>query len=160
MITQLPPEYGKVLRVLHARLSELDWVITGSVGMALQGVPLEVHDIDLQAGEATVYRIEQLLAEYVVQPLAYRPSARIRSHFGCLRVAGVPVELMGALQKLLPDGRWEEPVDVCQYRRFVVWEELRLPVLSLPYEAQAYRLLGRNEKADLLERFLAGRGED
>jgi len=40
----------KVLGKIVSRLkdSSINWVVTGSLGMALQGVPVEVHDIDLQ----------------------------------------------------------------------------------------------------------------
>jgi hypothetical protein len=50
---------------------------------------------------------------------------------------------MGAIQKLLPDGAWEEPVYVEAYRRWVETDDLLVPVLDLDYEYQAYLKLGR-----------------
>jgi hypothetical protein len=45
--TMTPPHRLKVLRKIVTRLqdSPVDWVVTGSLGMALQGVPVEVHDV-------------------------------------------------------------------------------------------------------------------
>ena len=40
----------KVLEKIMNRLEDkpIIWVLTGSLGMALQGVPVQVHDIDIQ----------------------------------------------------------------------------------------------------------------
>jgi hypothetical protein len=91
----------------------------------------------------------------VVRPVVCSGTEQIRSHFGGLNISGITVELMGGLQKRLPDGRWEEPVDVLAHRRFVRLEGLAFPVLELAYEERAYRLLGRVERADLLRGHLA-----
>lgn len=67
---------------------------------------------------------------------------------------GVKVEVMGALQKKGPDGIWELPVEVERHWEFVPFEGMILPVLSLEYEEQAYRNLGRTEKADRIRDWL------
>ncbi|MFU8772482.1 MAG: nucleotidyltransferase domain-containing protein [Anaerolineales bacterium] len=43
---------------------------------------------------------------------------------------------------------WEEPFKVEQYRHWVNFEEMKIPVLSLEYEHQAYLKLGRIVKAE------------
>jgi hypothetical protein len=42
--------YLNTLRKICAQLNNCQnsWVVTGSLGMALQGVDIEVHDIDIQ----------------------------------------------------------------------------------------------------------------
>jgi hypothetical protein len=130
------------------------WALTGSLGMALQGVPLDVHDIDLQSSADGAYAIAGRLAEYVRQPVYWRESERIRSHFGALEIDGLQVEIMGGVQKRLPDGSWEAPVDVAQQRIWIPFGERQAPVLSLEHEARAYELIGRLEKAQRLREFL------
>ncbi len=157
-----------VLRKLVARLQDaqvdggapLVWAVTGSLSFALQGVPIEPHDIDLQTDEAGAYAIERCCAADVIRPVRFSTAARIRSHFGALRIDGIAVEIMGDIEKRLPDGSWEGPVDVQQYRHYVPVEGLRVPVLSLHYECEAYRKLGRLEKAALLEQWLAAQPSD
>jgi hypothetical protein len=134
------------------------WALTGSLGMAIQGMPVEVHDIDLQTSQEGAYQIEARLAEYVTQPVHYKASARIRSHFGALEIEGIKVEIMGGVQKLLEDGSWEEPAEVERYLRWINFEGLRVPVLELEYERQAYLKMGRGEKAEMIRVWLAGRG--
>lgn len=156
----IPPAHRAALRQLHERLAAngLPWAVTGSLGFALQGVPVAVRDIDIQTDRDGAYRIAALFAASVTLPVAYHADERIRSHFGTLTLDGVAVEIMGAVQKRLADGAWEDPVDIAQHRQFVAFEGLRVPVLSLAYECQAYRRLGRLEKAALLERWLRDRG--
>ena len=148
--------YLDALQIIVALLSNtpLNWVVTGSLGMVLQGMELKVHDIDLQTDQEGAYEIEKLLVDYVVQPVQFRPSERIRSHFGLLEIEGVRVEIMGGLQKRLKDQSWEEPVQVEQWRRWVEVEGMQVPVLSLEYEYQAYLKLGRDEKARMLRNWL------
>jgi len=122
--------------------------------MALQGMDIEVHDIDLQTDPHGAYEIERRLSQYVVQPVRSLASERLRSHFGTLEIDGTKVEVMGGLQKRLHDGDWEPPVDVRNYRRWVEVDGMQIPVLALDYEYQAYLKLGRLEKAAQIKAWL------
>ncbi len=150
------PLHRAALCILCDRLHDADfaWVITGSLGFALQGVPVEPHDIDVQTTTAGAYEIARRCADLVTHPVAFASARRMQSHFGALAISGLPVEIMGDIQKRLPDGSWGPPTDLPRHRRFVAFERERIPVLSLAYEAEAYRALGRAETADLLDRWL------
>ena len=149
-------QYLEVLQKILTKIkdSPINWAVTGSLGMALQGVPVEVHDIDIQTDEDGAYEIERCLAEFVVRPVRYRESERIRSHFGVLEIDGIKVEIMGALQKRVDDQLWEDPVEVERYKRWAEIGSMRVPVLSLEYEYQAYLVLGRNDKVEILRAWL------
>jgi hypothetical protein len=51
-------------------------------------------------------------------------------------------------------------VQISATRRWVETQGLRLPVLSLAYEYQAYQYLGRAEKVRLLEKHLKIYGDN
>ncbi|MDK2982787.1 MAG: hypothetical protein PWP49_509 [Thermococcaceae archaeon] len=157
----IPRTHLKVLRKLYERLSgsNVNWVITGSLGFALQGVPVEPHDIDIQTDREGAYEIERLFSEFVVEPVRFKESEKIRSHFGVLMIDGVKVEVMGDIQKKVND-EWEEPVDINKYKRFVEVEDMKIPVLDLEYEYQAYLKLGRMEKVEMLRKFLEEKGKE
>lgn len=144
------------LHVLYERLDHLEihWAITGSFGFALHGIPVAVHDIDVQTDREGAYEIERCLAECVIQPVAFRMSERITSHFGALSVEGVEVEIMGDIQKRLPDGRWDEPPNLAEHTERLLVDGMRVPVLSVEYEYEAYLRLGRLERAELLRAWL------
>jgi hypothetical protein len=150
------PCYLDILRKIYARLinTNINWVVTGSLSFALQGIAVEPNDIDLQSDEAGAYAIEQCFSEFVVKKVSFSSDHNIRSHFGMLLIDGIKVEIMGDISKRLQDGTWEEPVNLNRYKRIIVSEDMLIPVLSLEYEHQAYLKLGRIEKAQLLKQVI------
>jgi hypothetical protein len=150
----LPPSFLAVLRVLYRRLSDADinWAVTGSLGFALQGVPSEPADIDIQTDKAGAYEIERLFPRSVVKPVAFSSAERIRSHYGAMVIDGVRVEIMGDVEKRGADGMWEAPVEIRQHARVVEIGGMRVPVLSLEHEYRAYLTLGRTDGAEILRR--------
>jgi len=150
--------YINVLRRIYTRLNDgtVNWVVTGSLGFALQGVPVEVHDIDIQTDEVGVYEIERRFCEFVIRKVAFSSTERIRSHFGALMIDGIKVEIMGNIQKRLEDGTWEEPVNLKYHKRVVEVQGMQVPALSLEYEYRAYLRLGRIDKAEMLRKWLHG----
>jgi len=149
-------QYLNVLRKIYNRLIDIhvNWVITGSLGMALQGMDVKVHDIDIQTDKDGAYNLERIFREYQVKPVSYSQSERIRSYLGMLEIDGIKIEIMGDIQKLLDDNMWEKPVKVENHRCWVENYKMRIPVLSMEYEYQAYLKLGRNEKAEMIRKWL------
>lgn len=152
---ELDDRYLDALETLATTLDDrsVTWALTGSTSFALQGVPLTPDDIDVQTTEDGAYAIEDAFSERVVDPVSFSESEAIRSHFGAIDLHGVRVEIMGAVQKRRDDGTWEPPVDVMDHRTVVDTGHVRVPVLSLEYEAKAYERLGRSERAARLAEY-------
>ena len=142
-----------ILRRIYTRLMphDITWALTGSMAFALQGIPVDPADIDIQTDEPGAYKIEALLSQYVTQPVRFSATERIRSHFGVLSMNDVKVEIMGDMQKRNDDGTWEDPPNLAHWRRFVDADAMHMPVLALEYEYTAYLKLGRMEKAKLIK---------
>jgi Aminoglycoside-2''-adenylyltransferase len=156
MTAMVAPAYLTILRQISDALdgSGVRWVVTGSFGFALQGLPVEPHDIDIQTDAIGAYEIARRLAAYAVRPVAFVESARIRSHLGGLQIDGIPVEIMGDIQKRSADGSWEPPVDLQRHRHEVEIDGMQIPVLSLTYERGAYHTLGRVATVHMLDAWL------
>nr|WP_216624894.1 hypothetical protein [Paenibacillus foliorum] len=90
--------------------------------------------------------------ENVIKPVSYSSNGFIRSHFGKLFVDGMDVEIIGDIEKLV-DGQWERTPHLNNIKRFIHVNDMRLPVLSLDYEADAYRKIGRIEKAEIIANY-------
>lgn len=150
-MSRLKDAYRDAILTLAARIDdEVSWALTGSASFALQGVPVEPEDVDVQTTAAGAYAIESAFGDRIVDPVSLSAAERIKSHFGALELNGVRVEIMGAVQKRRPDGTWEPPVAVDANRTVVELDGREIPVLSLQYEAEAYDQLGRDERAALL----------
>jgi hypothetical protein len=152
----LPSRHTTTLQWLYEALSptEIVWALTGSTSFALQGLAVTPHDIDIQTDAPGAYAIERHFSTYVTQPVAFSAAQNIRSHFGRFTINGLVVEVMGDIQKRQADGPWEPSVPLKRYINYIVYQEMRLPVLSLAYEHQAYLMLGRIERARMIEEYL------
>jgi hypothetical protein len=142
-------------RICH-RLRELGhpWAVTGSLGLALQEVSVEVHDVDIQTDRQGAYEIERLLPGEVVSPVKFVQSERIRSHCGQIEMDGCKIEIMGDVEKRTSDG-WGKPPHLPQIIKTIRRGELIVPVLDLSYELDAYRRLNRPAMVEAIEKALA-----
>ncbi|NIQ05248.1 MAG: hypothetical protein GWO20_05840, partial [Candidatus Korarchaeota archaeon] len=112
-------QYLEVLWRIHDILSKkrITWAVTGSMSFALRGIPCKPKDIDIQTDKTEAYHIQELLSRCmktevtIVKNVELTESETLRSHFGTLKINGIKVEIMGALQKRDDDGGWEEPVE-------------------------------------------------
>lgn len=132
----------------------IQWAVTGSLGMVLHGMQMEIHDIDLQTDKEGAYEIERRLVNSLVKLVHFKASERIRSYFGVFEVAGVKIEVMGDMQHLLADQKWDSPVAIETCRDWVDLEGMHIPVMTLEHEVEAYLKMGRAEKADKIKNFL------
>jgi hypothetical protein len=148
-----------VVRVLCERLSALPraWALTGSAGLALRGIDVAVRDVDVRTDREGAHAIARAFAEAVERPVTFASSETIRSHFGSLRIEGVPVEIMGDMQQRLEDGAWEDPGEWQRHVERVEVDGLAVPVLGLAYERDMYARLGRADKVESVRRALERR---
>ena len=147
------PALIATLKFVYDRLTatDIEWVLTGSTAFAAQGLPFSPADIDIQTNESGAYAFGKLMSDFEATPVyPRRDSPIIRSHFGSFDVHGVIVEVMGDMQKRAPDSDWEPAPNLGEVSRHIDYRGMRLPVFSLTYEAQSYRMMQRIEKANLL----------
>ena len=89
-----------------------------------------------------------------IKPVGASSARYIRSCYGQFRLEGVEVDLMGDSSRMNLDGSWGEPACLPPLIEWVTVSSLRLPVLSLAFEEQAYRLLRREERANAIADYL------
>ena len=95
------PRWRAVLRRIARRLAEagLPYRVVGGTSAVLHGVPVPVHDLDLETDVEGAYRFQALFAGQVTMPVALREGETYRSHFGRFDFDGVTVEVMGDLHR-------------------------------------------------------------
>jgi hypothetical protein len=154
----IDPIFFKVLRKICARLNEINvnWALTGSLNLALQGVSVEVNDIDILTDTVGAYEIENCISEFVTKKVAFSPGETIRSHLGALMIDGVKVEIMGDVQFKRENGSWEAPADLELSKKTLEIEGMQIPVMSLEHEYQAYVKLRDMKKLEILRKRLSG----
>jgi len=132
----------------------INWAVTGSLGMVLHGMQMDIHDIDIQTDKEGAYEIERRLVKHLVKLVHFKASERIRSYFGVFEIDGIKIEVMGDMQHILPDQKWDSPVSLSTCSDWVDYADMHIPVITLEHEAEAYQKMGRTEKADKIKNFL------
>jgi len=110
----IAPVFFRVLKKIYIQLDKIgaNWALTGSLNLALQGLPVKVKDIDILTDKAGAFMIENHFREFVARKVAFTSTQNIRSYLGALIINGVKVEIMGDVQLKSKDGSWEETVDI------------------------------------------------
>jgi hypothetical protein len=144
----IPEQNLRALKLIADKLAgkQISWAIVGSSSLALQGVDVEAHDIDLLTTKAGALEIAKLLKEYETEQVKYSESEYFKSYSGIFTIAGVKVELMGDMQYKTSDGNWITGNRLAKLNSIKV-RDFTLPVLDLKVEHQAYLTMGRIEKA-------------
>jgi len=152
----MPPEHLEALRKIYKRLEATGvvWVLTGSLGLVIKGIPLTPHDIDIQTDQAGVEAFARLFADEMVTPPYFRESEHTRSWFAVFEIDGIQMEVMGDMQHRDEDGGWDDPPNLRALRLTIQVAEMRIPTLSLDFEEEAYRSMGRTDKAALIGQYL------
>lgn len=149
-------DMDSALKFIYDSLSDGDitWALTGSFAFHIRGMNVSVGDIDIQTDKNGAYEIARRLKQYVIEPIQFRQAPKIRSHFGKLLIDGTKVEVMGDIEKLAPDGTWLATPSLQSITETVLYNNMDVPVLDLGYEYHAYALMGRVEKARLLQNWM------
>lgn len=130
------------------------WALTGSAGLRLQGVDVQVHDLDIQTDEQTIYILEQCLAQFMKTPVHFWESAGMHSLDGKAEIENIEIELLANIAHKMPDGTWSTFTDFSR----LIWVDshgLQIPTFPLEDELAAYEAMGRVEKAALIRKTIA-----
>ena len=110
---ELPDTHAAALREVARRLGGpgVRWAVTGSAGHRLQGVPVDVHDLDIQTDEPGAWMAHETLADVAVQRLTRWKSTTMSSLLGRYRIADIDVEIIGDIRhRASQEPPWDEPV--------------------------------------------------
>lgn len=132
---ELDDGFSKAIQKLTYLLSSVEnWAIDGSASLALQGIDLKPHDIDILTDEKTAYEIQSILGEFMQKPVNRSSNGKYDSHFGFAIINGIKVEIMGDLN-VFRNGHWsgiQNPSN-CKIK-FINFDGINVPVVSLEHQ--------------------------
>jgi hypothetical protein len=129
----------------------IKWVLGGSTNLALQGVNVIPHDIDILTNKDGAFAIQKKLSGYCVQKIEYCESDFFKSWFGVFKINGIKIEVMGDLStRSSYEDDWQEPTNLV-IKKHIVLENQKIPVKTLEEELWAYSKMGRIEKAEKIK---------
>jgi len=142
-------EIKEALKTICKKLNKgIDWVLVGSANLALQGVDVIAHDIDILTDKKGAFSIGELLRDYEVKGIGYKKSKKYASYFGQFEAKGVKVEVMGDLKIKQPDGTWYKMPLI---KKTIKVDEIKVPVNPLEEALKGYMASERIEKVKKIE---------
>ena len=145
----LNKEFSKVLTEVAEKLDEskIKWTLIGSTNLALQGMEFTPQDIDILASYNDIEIIKKLFSKFVIK------ESGETSNGECYEIKYLinSVEVQFCFE--YSHGFYIKKIDQngIIYKKF---DLLNIPCFLLGDEAAAYRYLGRDGKAKMIEDFI------
>ena len=116
--------------------------------MALQGIDVTPHDIDILTDHEGTIRIQESLKKYNVVPISHSSNEKYDSYFGTFKMKGIKVDVMGDL-RVFRSGKWSTPqnpstVDITNTNL----EGVSIPVVSVKSQTESGYLSERLKRRD------------
>lgn len=148
MVTRIKPELVKVLKFIYETLEKnnIEWVLIGSLSLALQNVDIGSHDIDILTTRADSYRINEILKQYEVHKVEFKETARVSSYFSTYIIDNIKIEVMGDYKENRR-GEWVSFSERLKKKSYVSLENIIIPVSALKEQLASYELSKREKDA-------------
>ena len=147
----------ELLKKIAHRLSEAHvlWALGASMLLYFKGIASEFHDIDLMIAEADAECVRAILSEMgELQPPNPNPKYQTKV-FMEFKIDSIDVDVMAGFS-IVSGGK----IFDCSLQESQIAEKMFLETEAIPLQSpllwcEYYRLMGRTEKAEMIERALS-----
>ncbi len=148
----------QALRVVYDRLNDRNvcWMLVGSLSLAVQGVDVVPHDIDVLTDKPGVFLIGGLLKDYAKKPVEYKQTVEARSYLGEFCIYGIEIEVMAEYQEKV-NGQWITLSSRLESPILLKMDAMLLPVSLLMAQLESYESSTREKdrgKAEKIRKLL------
>lgn len=137
-----PENFKDVILLVANILKGRKYAFRGTAGLVLQGLKMNVLDIDILCDKETALSCNNLLKDYLVEEVSFKESEKFRSYFGKFKVRGILVEVMGEWQIKDKKGNWNAPFDATERKAIDVAGQ-NVYVTSIEEELDVFAKMGR-----------------
>lgn len=139
-----PKEFERTILFLAGNLKNLRYAFRGTAGLVLQGIEMNVDDIDILCDQKTAEACNNLLREFVLEEVSYKESPKFKSYFGKFKINDIPIEVMGEWQIKDVKGNWSEPFNASEKEKMeVLINSQKIFVTTPETELLMFSKLGR-----------------
>ncbi|MEI6731064.1 MAG: NOL1/NOP2/sun family putative RNA methylase [archaeon] len=149
------------LTILARKLKKYKWVLIGSTNLAVQGVDVAAHDLDIMIDRTNMEFVAQDLKEYEKKEFEFMEKGPFKGYYSEYEIDGVKVEIMVDFE-ILQNNNWEKLNTRLEEPIMVNLRGLLVPCSRIEEQLRGYKHLNRDkdqEKIAKLENFLANRSE-
>lgn len=145
---------NKVLRILSGKARGIDYAFIGSVNLYIQGLKVEPRDIDILTTPEGIKKIDGILGEHRTKEIYFDESEGRNSFRSFYEIEGIEIEVLGNVSNA-----YRKPESLTE-RLFIEFDGIKLPCILLASEIETYQRMGRQEKAEMIKKFLRAKERD
>ncbi len=144
----IPQKNIEALKKINKIFSDkkIDWILKGSMALAIRGINVEVHDIDIFINKKDIEKIPPIFDSNTKRTLEYvqTDALNIRSLWGTYIFDEAEIDIVSEVEHKI-NGKWKR-INIKKTTK-VVFEGMKFKILDLEEEYDGYLALGRTEKA-------------
>ncbi len=104
----------KTILLITNKLKNKQYAIRGTASLVMQGIEMNVVDVDVLCDKTTALYCNEAFKKYLVSEIEYSESDKFKSYFGYFDFEGIQIEVMGEWQIKNPKGSWGVAFDASE----------------------------------------------
>ena len=104
----------KTILLIANKLKNKQYAIRGTASLVMQGIEMNVVDVDVLCDKTTALYCNEAFKKYLVSEIEYSESDKFKSYFGYFDFEGIQIEVMGEWQIKNPKGSWGVAFDASE----------------------------------------------
>lgn len=142
-----------VLTLLLEKCTAMDeqWVVAGSMSLALQGVNVSPSDIDVVTTKDGAFKINDLLKQWEAKSVEFGCTEQYKSYYGKFKIQDISIDVMGALKEKR-NGKWISLSSRLSSPKIVTIAGRDLPVTPLKHQLESYKMSEREKDKVIIQK--------
>lgn len=145
----------KALELIITKLNNINYILTGSTNLALQGVDIKANDIDIITNKSNANKIYNLLKMYNVIKPKQSGTDKFRSYYALYNIEGINLEVIGNSEVFDIKNKVWVKSDL-KNKIYIEFKKYKIPVYTLKYELEFCIISGRLNKATKIQECING----
>ena len=140
-----PQNFDEVTSLLARLLKDQQYAFRGTTSLVLQGLDMNVDDIDILCDKKTALACNDILKEYSVETVTFKESPQFKSYYGKFSIKRIQVEIMGEWQiRNNKKNIWSNPFSASPSEiTKTTFKDQKVPVTTIQTELLMFSSMGR-----------------
>ncbi|MBS3066500.1 hypothetical protein J4205_01630 [Candidatus Pacearchaeota archaeon] len=137
-------DFHEALGIIYDSIKEekLNWHLNGSFNLLVQGVDIKARDLDIETDEKGSGIFKEKLKEFL-QEDNYKDD--IKAHSLVFDIEGVEVEVLA---------HDDQELSMINEHKMIKVDDMDIPVLPLEKAWKFYKIIGKDDKAEIVSKHL------
>ena len=140
------------------KLKGKQYAFRGTASLVLQGIDMNVDDIDIVCDKDTALSANKSFSEHVKDKVVFSEADKYKSYLGSFVINNVDVEIYGDWQIKNKDGQWSEMYSASDDQRVAIEiDGIEVFVTKIETELEMFAAMGRWSAYHKIKKQLASR---